>query len=159
MFRLLSNDFGSRANPKFVVGLLSAQAKKGSIQKHTPTWHTMPSNASPAPSYRSDVFQSNVVRLRACCVIHLTTSPLSREHQSTHDPTTQQAQNSIICIYHLSLSLSLPLRPEGLDSARQRNRCPLIFRGTNNILGQPGQLYTRVYIYIYMCTHIVNSID
>ena len=32
-----------------------------------------------------------------------------------------------------SLSLSLPLRPEGLDSARQRKRCPLIFRGTNNI--------------------------
>ena len=24
-----------------------------------------------------------------------------------------------------SLSLSLPLRPEGLDSARQRKRCPL----------------------------------
>ena len=32
----------------------------------------------------------------------------------------------------LSLSLSLPLRLEGLDSARQRKRCPPIFRGTQN---------------------------
>ena len=40
----------------------------------------------------------------------------------------------------VSLSLSLPLHPEGLDS-RQRRRCPM-FRGTD-ILGQPGQTSSR----------------
>ena len=36
---------------------------------------------------------------------------------------------------HSLLSLSLPLRPTGLDSAKQRKRCPLTSRGTNNMVG------------------------
>lgn len=53
---------------------------------------------------------------------------------------------------HLSpfeVSLSLPLRPEGLDSARQR----LIFRGTQNILFQAaGRLVSKWFVVFY-CPH------
>ena len=45
--------------------------------------------------------------------------------------------------FSLSLSLSLPLRPEGLDSASQRKRCPLIFRGTQYI---PFQAFVGWYL-------------